>query len=422
MSIEEDCDLIMSGGEFCGNACRSAAMYMQSNFGIENSKININKMKIKAFCNGKKSVISIDKNTLIKEIRELEKGVWLVRQQDMTQIVIKPNSKHFRQSPTKENAIYLKGKFNLNDLAVGVVFFDGKTQIPFIWVKAVDTFFEETACVSGSISSALTTPEKIVKVAQPSGACYVILKTEESISVIGDCFKESRKVVSLFDNCSKIQKKYKKIENGFLCYSDLLMMSEEVNDQTNQESLVDVPRNMTISKKPILVRKGILGRLRAVNAALHKKNKNYQLIVLEGYRSYAEQKKQFDEIFERKKSQQKDVCQVEIYEECHKQIAVPEVSGHPTGGAVDVCILDKRGNQFLDFGTAWKDFGMGKLIYTRSPEIEKTAKKNRKLLNQIMQQQGFYQYPAEWWHFSFGDIEWAIANNKDCALYKMVKF
>ena len=35
---------------------------------------------------------------------------------------------------------------------------------------------------------------------------------------------------------------------------------------------------------------------------------------------------------------------------------------------------------------------------------------------------GFYQYPAEWWHFSFGDKEWAAANKKDYALYDQIDF
>lgn len=419
---EFSCELIMSGGEFCGNACRAAAKFMQSNFGIENSIININGMRVKAFCNDKKSVVSIDKNELIKEIRMLEKDVWLVKQQDMTQVVIQPKSQYFKQNPTKDYAVYLKEKFNLDDVAVGIIFFNGKSQIPFIWVRDVDTFYEETACVSGSISSALTLPEKIVKVKQPSGATYAIIENKESISVFGDCYKERQKSILLSNKIDKNQKQYKKLEKSFLRYTDLLMLIGEVNDEANKEKLIEVPSNLTVSTDPLFVRESVLKKLQLANNRLSKKNKNCQLIVLEGYRSLSAQRDQFDVIFEQTKIKQKDVCEVEIYEECHKQIAVPEVAGHPTGGAVDVCILNKQNNQLLDFGTQWKDFNSSKKNYTLSPEVSKTAIKNRKLLKKTMEQQGFYQYPAEWWHFSYGDVEWAVANNKDCALYKQVEF
>jgi D-alanyl-D-alanine dipeptidase len=115
----------------------------------------------------------------------------------------------------------------------------------------------------------------------------------------------------------------------------------------------------------------------------------------------AEQKRRFEEVFARTND----------IEKAHEQIAVPEVAGHPTGGAVDVMIAG------LDFGTGYCEFMAGTKLYYASDEISKAAKLNRLLLRQTMLKKGFVQYMAEWWHFSYGDKEWAFMTGKDEALY-----
>lgn len=132
---EAECELVMSGGEFCGNACRAAAMFMQSNFGIADSIIKINGLLVKAFCDGKRSIITLANRDLIQSLKTLETGLFLVKQTDMTQIVVTQNSRFYKTNSTKEYALMLKEKFKLDDLAVGIIFFDGESQIPFIWGK-----------------------------------------------------------------------------------------------------------------------------------------------------------------------------------------------------------------------------------------------------------------------------------------------
>ena len=34
-----------------------------------------------------------------------------------------------------------------------------------------------------------------------------------------------------------------------------------------------------------------------------------------------------------------------------------------------------------------------------------------------MQRAGFVNYPAEWWHFSYGDKMWAAYSHKEYAIY-----
>ena len=42
------------------------------------------------------------------------------------------------------------------------------------------------------------------------------------------------------------------------------------------------------------------------------------------------------------------------------------------------------------------------------------------LLRKIMMQVGFAPYDAEWWHFSYGDREWAFYCKKPYALYDQI--
>lgn len=71
---------------------------------------------------------------------------------------------------------------------------------------------------------------------------------------------------------------------------------------------------------------------------------------------------------------------------------------HNRGGAVDITLVDKNGNE-LDFGTAFDHFGVeAGHDYTKLP---KKVRNNRKLLKKIMVQNGFRAFKSEWWHYDF---------------------
>jgi len=46
--------------------------------------------------------------------------------------------------------------------------------------------------------------------------------------------------------------------------------------------------------------------------------------------------------------------------------------------------------------------------------------KNRILLRYLLKKQGFAPYDGEWWHFSYGDREWAFYYKKKNAIYGQV--
>ena len=84
----------------------------------------------------------------------------------------------------------IKEQLGLDDKAVGVIFLSKNNEMkPFVWVKDVDTFYEETACGSGSISSALAiqkSQNKKYYIKQPSGVVFEIKLSKNTIVISGE--------------------------------------------------------------------------------------------------------------------------------------------------------------------------------------------------------------------------------------------
>lgn len=83
-------------------------------------------------------------------------------------------------------------------------------------------------------------------------------------------------------------------------------------------------------------------------------------------------------------------------------------SPHATGGAVDLTLC--RDGVPLDMGTGFDDFTA--LAHTDAlerdcpPELE-TARDHRRLLYHLMASVGLVNYECEWWHFAYGERQWA---------------
>lgn len=218
--------------------------------------------------------------------------------------------------------------------------------------------------------------------------------------------------------------------NNFVRYEDLITI-EEYDEKTDKEEFVLLPleddlvigryqerRNMLEYGHQIAVRKTVYEKLINVAKDLKKINANYKVIVVYGFRDMKKQERYFNEILEEVKENFQD--EMEMYEYIHKKIAVPVVSGHPTGGAVDAAIYDSKENRILDFGSEILDYSTTQCYY-EADDISEEAKNNRKILRRIMMKEGFAPYDGEWWHFSYGDKEWAFYYDKEKALYNQVE-
>jgi D-alanyl-D-alanine dipeptidase len=81
---------------------------------------------------------------------------------------------------------------------------------------------------------------------------------------------------------------------------------------------------------------------------------------------------------------------------------------HNTGAAVDIEIISDKGD-LIDMGMAVKDWSIidPALFATNCKSVSLSVQQNRKMLLEVMEKEGFVNYPTEWWHFSYGDRYWA---------------
>jgi len=163
------------------------------------------------------------------------------------------------------------------------------------------------------------------------------------------------------------------------------------------------------------VRRGVLAQLQLAGQVLNALAPGLKLEVGYGYRALSVQKQRF---LAHLATIPAELTGVERLAAAHRAVAVPEVGGHPAGAAVDICITS--GGKQLDFGTELWDFQ--KDSYTYSPYISREARANRFLLRTVMLEAGFAPFDGEWWHFSYGDREWAKYYNRSAALYEQIEF
>ena len=92
----------------------------------------------------------------------------------------------------------------------------------------------------------------------------------------------------------------------------------------------------------------------------------------------------------------------------------PNVSGHMAGGAVDLRILDRHGRK-LPMRSASLTYQEN--AQSRQPKLSAYLRRNRELLDSVMSKAGLSNYPKEYWHWSYGDTQWARRHGRAVAVY-----
>lgn len=91
--------------------------------------------------------------------------------------------------------------------------------------------------------------------------------------------------------------------------------------------------------------------------------------------------------------------------------------GHCTGAAVDVWLLDEKGEQ-VDVTSPHDRF---KAARTYTLGLSKEAHHHRMILVDAMLGAGFSNCRDEWWHYSYGDAGWAVRFGLDECIYGLAK-
>lgn len=129
------------------------------------------------------------------------------------------------------------------------------------------------------------------------------------------------------------------------------------------------------------------------------RNQNLCLKVYDGYRP----QRAVDQFVGWAKNLGDTINKREFYPEVEKQFLFSEgyiasKSGHSRGSTIDLTITDGNTGEPLDMGGAYDFFGeQSWLDYTH---ISDAQQKNREVLQAVMLEHNFRNYPKEWWHFT----------------------
>jgi len=170
----------------------------------------------------------------------------------------------------------------------------------------------------------------------------------------------------------------------------------------------------------IFVRDAVAKKLAKAQKNIRRYGK-LRLKIVYGYRHPEIQKKYFKQRRAELKKLHPSLNNEGLDSLTHNFIAVPTVAGHPTGGAIDVTIVDAKEKE-LDMGTKIADFKNAERIKTFAKGLSNKQRSNRLLLRNILIQEKFAPFYGEWWHFSYGDREWACFYGKKKSLYSPINF
>jgi D-alanyl-D-alanine dipeptidase len=81
-------------------------------------------------------------------------------------------------------------------------------------------------------------------------------------------------------------------------------------------------------------------------------------------------------------------------------------SGHNRGIAVDLTIVSLKDGKELDMGTGFDNFTDS--AHQDYIKLSENVLNNRKLLRNLMVENGFAIFPTEWWHYYYSEGQFDI--------------
>lgn len=146
---------------------------------------------------------------------------------------------------------------------------------------------------------------------------------------------------------------------------------------------------------------------------------NYAFCITDAYRPLQLQRQHFEHI--RSQLKAKGVPATELYHQTVGLIADPDLlPPHSTGGTVDITIYDRKTNEPINMGSVIDSIEVP-LIHTWYSNITAEQRHNRMVLCTVLTAVGFKSTPLEWWHYSYGDLEWALYNGLTATIYDSVE-
>ncbi len=170
--------------------------------------------------------------------------------------------------------------------------------------------------------------------------------------------------------------------------------------------------------------------LRKLVAAASELPPGCRFVVYDCWRPVQVQQSLFDTLKHQFAKESPEKSDEELQEMALTYVALPSTdplkpSPHNTGGAIDLSIAGPDGF-VLDMGGDYDDpseisgtayFENKVAAGVELTDVEQRACENRRLLYGIMTNAGFTNYIDEWWHFDYGNQNWAWAGDNGHAIY-----
>lgn len=196
------------------------------------------------------------------------------------------------------------------------------------------------------------------------------------------------------------------------------------------EPLLPIPSTHNLKQNPIYFQQNIAYALDicvARQSVLHKLQqaadllpKHLGIMVLDAWRPREVQQAVQDEVAHIIKSRYPHLSPVEqqhLLSEFVAPVGPNFISPHLTGGSVDITLFELATGKWLDMGSDFDEPTARSHTHFYETQPAHPARDNRRLLYFVMTQVGFSNLPTEWWHFDYGNPNWAYYHQQSHAIY-----
>lgn len=139
-----------------------------------------------------------------------------------------------------------------------------------------------------------------------------------------------------------------------------------------------------------------------------------------GYRPYEVQLSLLRSFMNDIAARQPQMTHDELLDYTRAYVADPSIEcpPHVTGGAVDIDIIDTTTGTLIDMGCAANTDG--EIAYLHSALTNDQQRRNRQVLLDAMLEAGFCPLANEWWHYQYGETNWAAFYGQSSTLYGLI--
>ncbi|MDQ5913898.1 MAG: zinc D-Ala-D-Ala dipeptidase [Patescibacteria group bacterium] len=207
------------------------------------------------------------------------------------------------------------------------------------------------------------------------------------------------------------------------CFEELVLLQDshkiKVEPVWNTQDRFEGPLyRHYISKNPgykgVYVRSSVVDKLKKAESDIPDR---WILIVRAGHRPVAIQRALFTMVRDELRKVHSSLKEAELTELTREYVADPsqKASPHCVGSAIDIEAVDSVSGQLIDFGSPMNEDS--EISNLHSSLVSKDQYENRLKLLSLMLKVGFAPLQSEWWHYSYGDQNWAAFYSEPNSIY-----